>query len=830
MSESDFNDLLHAAEQLAAQVDGTGELPKVDRSLRQVLDASTELWSRVAQNGAQDIQAHLLLGSKGVNLPKITQKLETLSSKTTAEPIEIDEEPDIHTYLKNTLENAILTTIEESNKACAYNTEKMMWEDIEKRWREEKQKLFSSLLCASDEYLDFSVRAEMSDVNESLLTGSKSLLDHLEMAYAKVVSEYNKNVVQDVVQLPLLSRFLEMPEIQSDKTAKEIWEMVSHMTHIIPQVTDGPLHSRSSATFQQTLITQAKRHLEERYRLFLTSMVEANLAQARRGAIPGTYPLVTSFLRVHMNINIYAEEVEIVDGFPVWAVVYNCIRCGDLAAALHCVKKSPALEEFCSILEEVIRTPEGRRSSRVDSYFRFNYQRQIKKSPDFYKKAVFGILGACDISEEHSEVIKTADDYLWMKLSQICNSADGTKFSYPELQSLILEEQGESHYNASEQPMLYFSMLFLTGQFEAAIEFLTRTDKLKVHAVHIALVLNEQSILAAPPSIQTPLLSVEPDDDPPARRLNLARLIMLYVRKFEATNPLEALQYYYFLRNMKNADGKNLFMLCVSDLVMEARNFDEVLGYLESDGCRKPGYIDSFHGVQFQQNIGTDCLKMDVKDVIEMVAAEAERKGLFEEAIKLYDLAANQEKVLSLMSSLLSQVVHKVKKPNSLRSRLQEYAYSITNRYAGQPFSCASDTISTFIVLRDLLTFFDQYHAQEHQQALETISRSKLIPLSIEEVEERVTAFKRLGDEISRTIPNVLLATMNILHSLYIKAKGGDGISSPGVKRLEDSVRDKQLSYLREKARAITSFAGSVPYHMPGDTNSRLVQTEILMH
>jgi nuclear pore complex protein Nup93 len=43
-------------------------------------------------------------------------------------------------------------------------------------------------------------------------------------------------------------------------------------------------------------------------------------------------------------------------------------------------------------------------------------------------------------------------------------------------------------------------------------------------------------------------VSVDPGDTPPARRLNLARLIMLYVRKFEATDPKEALQYYYFLR------------------------------------------------------------------------------------------------------------------------------------------------------------------------------------------------------------------------------------------------------------------------------------------
>ncbi len=37
-------------------------------------------------------------------------------------------------------------------------------------------------------------------------------------------------------------------------------------------------------------------------------------------------------------------------------------------------------------------------------------------------------------------------------------------------------------------------------------------------------------------------------DASPLRSLNFARLTMLYTRKFEQTDPREALQYFYFLR------------------------------------------------------------------------------------------------------------------------------------------------------------------------------------------------------------------------------------------------------------------------------------------
>lgn len=43
-------------------------------------------------------------------------------------------------------------------------------------------------------------------------------------------------------------------------------------------------------------------------------------------------------------------------------------------------------------------------------------------------------------------------------------------------------------------------------------------------------------------------VSQEPGDPPMIRRLNFIRLLMLYTRKFEATDPREALQYFYFLR------------------------------------------------------------------------------------------------------------------------------------------------------------------------------------------------------------------------------------------------------------------------------------------
>lgn len=73
------------------------------------------------------------------------------------------------------------------------------------------------------------------------------------------------------------------------------------------------------------------------------------------------------------------------------------------------------------------------------------------------------------------------------------------------MQRTIIDEYGESHYDAFNQPHLYFQVLTLTGQFEAAIEFLTRVERYKVHGVHMAIALHELYMLAGPRDVAAPL-------------------------------------------------------------------------------------------------------------------------------------------------------------------------------------------------------------------------------------------------------------------------------------------------------------------------------------
>ena len=58
----------------------------------------------------------ILLGSRGFDVPKLSQKLDNLSAVKTLEPIEPVWDTDIQGFLRNERENTLLAIIEESRK------------------------------------------------------------------------------------------------------------------------------------------------------------------------------------------------------------------------------------------------------------------------------------------------------------------------------------------------------------------------------------------------------------------------------------------------------------------------------------------------------------------------------------------------------------------------------------------------------------------------------------------------------------------------------------------------------------------------------------------
>ncbi|KAJ7312147.1 hypothetical protein JRQ81_006491 [Phrynocephalus forsythii] len=819
MDAEGFGELLQQAEQLAAETEGIAELPHVERNLQEIQQAGERLRSRTLTRTSQetaDVKASVLLGSRGLDISHISQRLESLSAVTTFEPLEPVKDTDIQGFLKNEKDNALLSAIEESRKRTFAMAEEYHRESMLVEWEQVKQRILHTLLASGEDALDFSQENEPSYVSE-LPPPGRSSMDNIEMAYARQIYVYNEKIVNGHLQPNLVDLCASVAELD-DKNISDLWAMVKQMTDVLLVPASDALKVRTSMEVQVEFVRQALQYLEQSYKNYTLVTVFGNLHQAQLGGVPGTYQLVRSFLNIKLPVSVPGLQDGEVEGHPVWALIYYCMRCGDLMAALQVVNRAQhQLGEFKSWFQEYMHSKDKRLSPATENKVRLHYRRALRNNTDPYKRAVYCIIGRCDIADNHSEVADKTEDYLWLKLNQVCFDDDGSsapqdRLTLSQFQKQLLEDYGESHFAVNQQPTLYFQVLFLTAQFEAAIAFLFRTERLRCHAVHVALVLFELKLLLKSSGQSAQLLSHEAGDPPATRRLNFVRLLMLYTRKFESTDPREALQYFHFLRNEKDSQGENMFLRCVSELAIESREFDMILGKLENDGSRKPGVIDKF--------------TRDTKPIINKVASVAESKGLFEEAAKLYDLAKNPDKVLDLMNKLLSPVVAQISAPQSNKERLKNMAHAIAERYKAQGISTKKAIDSTFYLLLDLITFFDEYHAGHIDRAFDIIEQLKLVPLSQEYVEERVAAFRNFSDEIRQNLSEVLLATMNILFTQYKRLKG----TGPATPARPSRVMEDQDSQLRSQARALITFAGMIPYRTSGDTNARLVQMEVLMN
>uniref|UniRef100_A0A674ANC9 Nuclear pore complex protein Nup93 n=1 Tax=Salmo trutta TaxID=8032 RepID=A0A674ANC9_SALTR len=751
MEAEGFGELLQQAEQLAAETEAVSELPHVERNLQEIQQAGERLRSRTLTRTSQDaadVKASILLGSRGLDIFHISQRLESLSAATTFEPLEPVKDTDIQGFLKNERDNALLSAIEESRRRTFLLAEEYHRESMLVQWEQVKQRVLHTLLGAGEDALDFSQDVEPSFVSDAGTPG-RSALDSVEVAYGR-------------------------------QNVSDMWLMVKQMTDVLLVPAKDTLKSRTSVDMQMAFVTQALQFLENSYKNYTMVTVFGNLHQAQLGGVPGTYQLVCSFLNIKLPGPLPGMQDGEVEGHPVWALIYYCLRCGDLGAAMQVVNRAQhQLGDFKTWFQEYMNSPDRRLAPATENKLRLHYRRVLRNSADPYKRAVYCLIGKCDIADNHGEVADKTEDYLWLKLNQVCFDDDGSsapqdRLTLPQLQKQLLEDYGESHFSAIQQPFLYFQVLFLTAQFEAAVAFLFRVERLRSHAVHVALVLYELGLLLKSSGQSAQLLSQEAGDPPMVRRLNFIRLLMLYTRKFESTDPREALQYFYFLRNEKNSQGENMFMCCVSELVIESREFDMLLGRLEKDGSRKPGVIDKFAG--------------DTRAIITKVALEAENKGLFEEAVKLYELAKNPDKVLELMNRLLSPVIAQVGSTQSNKERLKNTAVAIAERYRTQGVAGEKSVDSTFYLLLDLMTFFDEYHVGHIDQAYDVMERLKLVPLSQDSVEERVAAFRNFSDEVRHNLSEVLLATMNILFMQYKRLKGATA-GTPG--RPQRSMEDR---------------------------------------
>lgn len=816
-----------------------------------------------ANRDASEVRASVLLGSRGYDYQKVTRNLDYLVSRgvkyfsssekqQTTQPVL--RETDIQGFLKNERENAIMRVMDEIKAISKEQVDSQYWHSITKNWDKEKLELLNSISVSNQEPNETELQNDGMSTNISTIVeksvhnivdskNAKCNMDYVEIIYAKCILNYVDQIVTSSSRINLVLDFIsQILQELTENNISDLWDSVSSIITCCDSTRIGadPIKQRQSSAFQVKFVVNSRKLLERKYREYAETTVYGSLNKIESSP-KSWHDLMKNFLSLKSpswlsNITVLNNSFSgintdsddgIIEGHPVWSFIWHCLRAGVVEAAIEVAIKSqdPFISnEFVDILKVYNEYDDRRLPSKIENQLRLMYKRSVSKSNDIYKKAVFNVLASCDLT--FVEGLERIEDYLWLRLCQIRfehplnEFEDGpaplqqstplktsipqalvtsNKLTLSQLQYLMGEELGETHFNAQENPLSFFKILFLTGQFEQAIEFLFRFQRFKSHAVHIAIALNEVGLLVKPELyLSLPILSTAPSDsyrtNGVIKSLNYVNIILRYTKKFANKNTTEAMYYYYLLRDCKTPSKENLFVTYVSELVRETRDFDNLLGYINDFG-RIRGIIDKF--------------QMDADELVSKVAEDCENNGQYEDAVKLYDSISRYGKVLEIMIKLLSDVLPVRRSEKTERDKLENLALKIANRYCEPEIDTPRELAGTFYLLLDLMTFFSYYHSNQYLEALETIQKLKLLPFTLSEVEVKSRDFNKYPEEIRRNISEILLATMNMLHATY----------------------KEQGSYeIKQKAKALITFSGMIQYRMPCEAIARLIELEVLIN
>jgi nuclear pore complex protein Nup93 len=722
--------------------------------------------------------------STAAGTPPVKRVMESVDRFTTIDQLR---DVDLQSFLKTEKESALMSIIEETRQQTIQEIEESFAAYNELEWEKQKQKIMQELLGSYTPDLSVS-STTTSNVNISRMqsmrqgtsgsSAGRSIMNDIEMEFAKEIYNYNEKIINNEQPRPdLLSNLNNLVQKFQDKNIEDAWNMLNYMsqTNIIDddqdvnsstRMTDSKFDRDNSPQQQMFFVNQAITYLEICFRDLIQNTVNANLKQAKLGGAIGTLSLISGYLRLPQSEKYHKLSEEFFDNDqPVWATIYLCLRCGDIEAARNVALKTKK-EDIATFLDEIIRdglnntqSPRGHLSINNENKLKLEYKSRIKRATDAFKRAIYCYL--CRYSGDDdsvNEVMDNVDDFLWFKLNSIVfgqtantqSNQPGTEIlRFQDFQTKLSIDFGEKYFTKNRNPFTYLQVLLLTAQFEMAIEFLLKYETMIVHGVHMAIALYERKILNCikTPSCSQLIVAGEANEQKCIRRVNFPSLIRMYTRKFECSDPREALQYYFFLRSMKTTitfnDTRretNFFAQYIGELALETREFELLFGKLEKNAVRRQGYVDKFTN------------ENETAEIIELVANEIETKGLIEEAIKLYDLCKKHQHVLELCNKLISQVVTEVNVSNSNRDRLKTLATSIAVRYKVETnmssIAIPKSVITTFYLLTDLMTFFDLFHAENWDMAYETINKLGVLPITSSNVDSKVRDFVVYNEEV----------------------------------------------------------------------------------
>ncbi|XP_034100231.1 nuclear pore complex protein Nup93-1-like [Drosophila albomicans] len=789
-----LSELLERAKCLVNQttMGTTAQLP-VELTLPEVLQKADEMHTRLTGQSMDSQRTIQMFSQSGIDMSKMARKVQNLQCMI----FEPDEMPDtdVPGLLQRMQQKSIIDIIEETNANVFKTIEKRRWQWQFQEWEDEKQRLFNEF--------------DQSDTKTATVVMSNAVissLNRIKQLYAEEIISYNNNQQRRV---SLLSTFTQLAQQQlHDEQVTKMWQVLEHMA----KESSSCIKARQqSPQFAQ----QALLYVEQGYRQYIRSSLRRSRIGFKCGGIPSLYHKVKNFVCIKLQEwQSLIDFVDVVRRRPLWPHVFYSLRCGHLPSAVQFLKDwedpQPELRELLELMHQFKTDPKlielNSHYERLKMRLVNEYKERLSQCSDPFLKAVFAIVLDCDPVNLHGQVLQSLEDLVWAQL--MLRRDLQTPLTISDVEGMMHYAYGSNYLNIAGTIPIFFQLLVLTGYFEAALEYLSRTEANEVHAVHMAIALNELSLLGVASNELEPMLGSHTDDASVLCRLNVVRLIINYAKRFEETDVYEAMNYYFLLRHYQSIDGSSLMLNVIGEFMI--RNFRPQMLDLMF-GKPDPNEPTFYAGGMLDRLPSTN---FDKNALASKLAHDLTKRCKYEAAIEMHLITGQLDKAMDLMCCLLAQRLH----INSPKENLRMILTKLTNRLysGGAPCSLflSSNEILAFKLLSKLMKFFDRFHAGDYDQALEVLDDTELIPKSYLEVDFCLSKVKMLGADAVKVFPNVLLSTMKIYFRQYKKQK---------------SQQSGAMLLLRERAKVLINFAAYLPHRLPPNINMRLVKMELQM-
>ena len=620
----------------------------------------------------------------------------------------------------------------------------------------------------------------------------------------------------------------------------------------------SPVGSANRVNWNKNLICGSKKYLETSFSKYIDTTISYYPRDALLGGKPSNIDRIRSFFNIRMKRGSPADlqKLDLIDGIPIWACIFNLFRCGYLREAynfasqyeFHLLKSEP---NFIAYLKAFIETEDNFLTGTLKAQIQSDYsQRLIVGNQDPYKMTLLKILGRCDLNKKTvPEVITTTQDYIWLQLWLIKDiqdaSSPSSNYNLASLQKLVLDF-GPKHFNPkNNNPVQYFETLLVVGLFEDAVAYLFESSH-QLDAVHFAIALAYHGTINATPNPggndwETVVSLKEPSSQTTSRYLNYFKLISTISKTFSTVSGvLDSIQYYLTLP-LASQSYNAICQESIRDVVLVSGNFSAILGDTVADGSHRPGIISRFAPLMVSSNsLGSnlDDQRRFMASLTKSAAAKCERDDKFMDSIHLYNLAGDYEKVLQIVCRKMSQMFSQAYVASE-QATVYNNSKSIYNYYSSTqdiPTKVQSRSLETCKTLLGLMEFKKLTAESNWRSALQRIEDLGLFFLSLPEsassafnddstelsaISASVENFKTLDDTITCNLSEIFLQTMISIYQVFSETK--QLVS-------HDIGRQKEITKLRRKSRNLMVLVGMLQYRVSQDVCSKMTRMDVYMN